>query len=228
MTFPSSHPFAGVVFDMDGTLVDSMASVARTWRALVAEMGVDVEPSALAHGVPSESTIAALLPHADDEESAKWVRRHIQMELADVDGTVPVPGAGELLAYLDEIHVPWGIATSCSSALAEARLAITGLPRPDVFFAMGRDYTRAKPDPEPFSAAAAALGLAGKPFIVIEDAPAGITSGKSAGAFVVGVTFTHDAAALAEADNVVESLLDLRLWLEREGMFTLRPSASPG
>jgi Haloacid dehalogenase-like hydrolase len=104
----------GVLFDLDGVLVDSTPAVARVWAGWAREHGFDPdEVVKRAHGRPSLATIRELLPNADHAEENREVERR---EIADVEGVLPLPGAKELLRALPPGR--WAIVTSCTRALA--------------------------------------------------------------------------------------------------------------
>lgn len=196
-----------VLFDLDGTLVDSIASVDRCWARLVDAIGLPIDPG-FRHGVPSVENVRPLLPDASREVIDHWVDVHLELEVEDAGSIAAYPGAHDLLTWLDDVDVPWAIATSGARPLAEARFAAASLPRPRAF-ATREDYVRPKPYADPFVHAAALLGLPAGATIVVEDAPAGVAAGRAAGAYVIAVTTTHDRPALAEADLVVDSLTEL-------------------
>lgn len=100
-------------------------------------------------------------------------------EIEDVDGLVPLPGALELFKILPIDR--WAVVTSCTRALAEVRIRAAGVPLPKHFIT-SNEIARSKPDPEPYPLGAKSVGLAATDCLVIEDAPAGIRSGKTAGA----------------------------------------------
>lgn len=176
----------GLLFDLDGVLVDSTPAVARVWGWWAKQHGFDPEETVRnAHGKPSIATIRELLPNADHEKENSEVERR---EIEDVEGVVPLPGAMELLQALPLDR--WAIVTSCTKRLAYVRIRTAGLPEPK-FIVTSDDITRGKPDPEPYTKGAQTLSFAPKDCIVIEDAPAGIRSGKSAGARVVALQTTE-------------------------------------
>src|SRR5690349_17460415 len=116
----------GLLFDLDGVLVDSTPAVARVWSRWAIEHGFDPEETVQrAHGRPSIATIRDLLPNSDAEAENRIVE---QGELDDTDGVIPLPGTLELLNSLEPEH--WAIVTSCTRALAETRLRAAGLPVP--------------------------------------------------------------------------------------------------
>lgn len=189
-----------ILFDIDGTLVDSTPVVERTWRTWAAGHGRDAEEILrVCHGRRSEDTLALFLPEEQIPAAAAELER---LELADLD-VVALPGTRALLPELPEGR--WAAVTSGSSALMRARLSTAGLPVPRVLIA-AEDVSAGKPDPEGYREAAAALGHDIARCLVIEDAPAGIRAGRAAGAATLAVATSHDAADLGEADAVIPDL----------------------
>src|SRR6202167_6636338 len=191
---------AGLLFDMDGVLVDSTPAVARVWTRWAARHGFDAaEVVHRAHGRPSITTVREYLPNGDHLAENKEIERD---EVTDLDGVVPLPGALELSSALPRGR--WTIVTSCSRRLAEVRLKTSGLPRPGVFVPSS-DIANGKPEPDPYLQGAEVLGFKARDCVVVEDAPAGVRSGKAAGARVIGLCTTMAAQELwdAGADWVV-------------------------
>jgi mannitol-1-/sugar-/sorbitol-6-phosphatase len=190
----------GVLFDLDGVLVDSTPAVARVWSGWALEHGFDPdEVTHAAHGRPSISTIRQYLPNSDvNAENAEVERREIE----DLDGVVPLPGALELMRSLPAQR--WTIVTSCTRRLALVRIGAAGLPLPEKIIT-STDITRGKPDPEPYIKGAAILGIAPEDCVVVEDAAAGVRSGKAAGARVIALRTTaqDDELRAAGADFIV-------------------------
>ena len=197
----------GVLFDLDGVLVDSTPAVARVWTKWANKHGfVPEEVVRRAHGRPSITTIRELLPHADHDAENREVERG---EIEDIEGVIPLPGALEILRAIPQDR--WAIATSCTRRLAEVRIRAAGLPLPRHLITSS-DVQRGKPDPEPYIKAAKLLGLAPADCIVIEDAPAGIRAGKAAGARVLALRTTAPDPELTQsgADWIANDLASLR------------------
>jgi sugar-phosphatase len=192
---------AAILADLDGTLIDSVASSERAWTALARRRGLDEdETHRFAMGRPTRETIALLVPEDDRLAEQGQVDRD---EVDDAGTVVAYPGAAELLAG----SIPIAVVTSGSTALATARLRGAGLQPPDVLITAD-GVTRGKPDPEPFLLGAAGLGVDPARCLVLEDAPPGIESGLAAGMPVVAFRTTHTEAEIERATVVLDSLAE--------------------
>lgn len=193
---------------MDGVLIDSTPAVARVWRRWAVEHGFDpAEVVARAHGRPSITTVREYLPGADHETENREVERR---EIEDLDGVVPLPGSLRLLGELPPER--WTIVTSCTRPLAEVRLRAAGLPVPQRLIT-STDISNGKPHPEPYLKGASVLGYSAADCVVVEDVPAGIRAGKSAGAAVIAFRTTVTDAELmaAGADWVLNNCSEISL-----------------
>ncbi len=183
----------GMLFDMDGVLVSSIASANRCWRRWAAEYGVAVSDDwQIPHGVRAEDIVRMLAP---DANVAEGLRRIEDMEIDDVDDIVTLPGAFALLQSMPLER--WAIVTSATDRLLEARLRAAGLPQPERLISANM-VTKGKPDPQPYLMGADRLGVAAKDCLVFEDAPSGVKAGVAAGCRVVGVLGTTPAEELLE------------------------------
>lgn len=194
--------FVAVLFDMDGTLIDSHPAVERSWLRWAQEYQVSMDGFAGMHGRPAVDVVARFVP---SPQRAEAFARIESMEVEDTEGIEVLPGVVAALSVL-----PAGmqaIVTSCTAPLARARIAATGLPAPAVL--VTADQTPAgKPDPAPFLLAASRLGVDPRDCLVVEDAPAGLAAARAAGAATLAVTTTHPPEQL-DADVVVTSLADV-------------------
>jgi sugar-phosphatase len=200
---------------MDGVLIDSTPAVERVWRRWALEHGFNPEEVvARAHGRPSLTTVREYLPNADHQAENREVERR---EIEDIEGVIPLPGALDLLASLPADR--WTIVTSATLALAEVRLRAAGLPQPKRWIT-SNDVTRGKPHPEPYLKAAELLDFPPAECIAVEDVPAGVQSGKAAGARVIALPTTVPAPALREAgaDWILRTCADIRLVEAEAGM----------
>jgi sugar-phosphatase len=182
---------AAVLFDMDGTLVDSRACVERTWRAWCARHGLDAEALLRnSHGRRNHETVRIAAPHLDP---APEIAALVAAEEACRDGIVAVRGAASLLAALPPWR--WAVVTSAWRRLAELRLRLAGLPTPQILVTAD-EVRRGKPDPEGYLRAAELLGVRPESCVVVEDAPAGTGAARAAGMRVVGITTTFERKRL--------------------------------
>lgn len=210
-----------ILFDLDGVLVDSTPSVARVWTRWARDHGIDPQRAiAHAHGRRSIETVRALAPELNAAEENLRVE---QMEIEDKEGVTALPGAARLLKTLPQNR--FAIVTSATRPLARARIGYAGLPLPKHLLTAD-DVTEGKPSPEPYLKGAALLGFAPQDCIVIEDAPAGITSARTAGMQVIALPNTYPVDELAGSTAVVRSLEDLEAHM-RHGSLQLQLRDSP-
>jgi len=197
---------SAILFDLDGVLVDSTRSVERQWRVWAAEHGLDAKMLlAVTHGLRTIETIARVAPHLNVQSEVDRIEAR---EAADTEGVEVMAGARELVASIPANR--WAVVTSGTRLLATARLNLARIPIPHVLVT-AEDVVNGKPDPEPYRKGAERLGLSPSECIVIEDAPAGIASGRAAGARVIALAGTYPAAELGSANAIVQSLADIRV-----------------
>ena len=193
-----------ILFDMDGTLVDSSAVIMRVLYGWAERHGLErARIDQLPHGRKTRDTIAGLAPHLD---LATEVAALDAAELADLDGISAVAGAATLLAALQPEQ--WAVVTSADRELARLRLAAAGLPLPQLLIA-GDSVVNGKPAPDGYLLAAERLGWRPDECIVFEDAPAGITAGVAAGMRVIGVAGWSRRAELAACTAMIADLHDV-------------------
>jgi sugar-phosphatase len=169
----------GVLFDMDGTIVDSGPATERTWRQWAERMGVGDRLEIL-HGRPAIETVRALFPDASTDELADLCADQTVAEREDLDGVVAMPGAQELFEFLEAHEIAWAVVTSADLLLAQARLGAARITPPVLVTC--DDITFGKPHPEPFLLGASRIGIDIRECVVAEDAPAGVQAGLASGA----------------------------------------------
>ena len=180
-----------VLFDMDGTLVDSTQVVELAWGRWAARHGIPVQMVlSFSHGRPTIATMEHFFSARDHTEELKEMESYEETQL---DGIVAVPGAAQVVHALRS-H-PWGIVTSAWRTLAEVRIIAAGLPLPNVIVPVD-EIRNGKPDPEGFLQAAERLGVAPEECLVFEDTRPGIEAGLNAGMKVVGLLTTVPAERL--------------------------------
>jgi sugar-phosphatase len=194
--------FRAVLFDMDGTLVDSTAAVEATWTRWAVRIGIPAaELLAHVHGRPTAHTIARFAGARDHAEEHAWIHA---VALDEATSITAIPGAAALLARLT---TPWAIVTSADDALARYRLGLAGLAPPAVLITVDR-VAQGKPAPDGYLLAARTLGVAPADCVAFEDAPIGIEAARRAGMAVVALATTFPRAQLA-ADAVIDDFTEL-------------------
>lgn len=196
---------AAVLFDMDGTLIESHANVDRAWTTWALDRGLDpAQVLAHAHGLPAETTVARWLTDATDSEIAAAAAEQLALQYEDVTGIEAIDGVHDLLGFLSEASIPWAVHTSADDRLARIRLEAAGITPPVL---VTRDQLeRGKPAPDGYLRAAELIGIAPAECIVVEDTEVGLEAGTNAGMQTVGVRG-------ATGDLPVRSITELHLWL---------------
>ena len=209
--------YAAFLFDMDGTIINSIASAERCWSAWAVKHGLDVATFLpTIHGVRGTETITRLgLPGVDPVKECQDI---LDAEMLDLDGIVPIPGA---IAFLKSLpRDKWAIVTSAPLELALRRLEVAGMPLPDVMVT-GESVVNGKPNPECFLLGAAKLGVDASECLVFEDAIAGILAGESAGATIMVITSTH--AHLMETElSTIPDYTNVKALTDSEGRVSLQ------
>lgn len=178
---------SGVLFDMDGTLVDSTTVVEAAWGRFGAEHGIDpAEILAFSHGRQTIDTVQRFLPHLSSEDQHAIVATMIAAEIDHTDGIVEVPGAAAFVRRLLDAGVPIALVTSAPRDLAVKRMVAAGVPVPDALVP-SEDAERSKPHPEGYLRGAALLGVPAERCLAFEDAPAGVEAALASGATTVVV-----------------------------------------
>jgi len=205
----------GVIFDVDGVLVDSYAAHLRSWQTALRERGLDLPEADFQRtfGRTSREILRELFgDRVRDEDVPALDERKESLYRDDLARRFPaMDGAAELLGAL--VGAGFRLAAGSSAPPANVELTLDRLGQSRAFSAVvtGSDVTRGKPDPQVFLIAAQRLGLAPASCVVVEDAPPGVRAARAAGMASVGLVGTADADALraAGADVVVGSLREL-------------------
>ena len=197
----SSYKVEAILFDMDGTIVDSSIPLLKAWKAWADSVGINfVRVLEVVHGRRAIETMRMLAPGLPQPET---VDRFLAAEASDLEGIIEIPGAKAFIAGLPMDR--WGVVTSATQSAARERIRAAGLPAPRVL--VGADMVaEGKPHPECFLRAASMLGVAPGACLAFEDAPAGIRAAKAAGMAVVGVETHYGAAEL----GVERAIADFR------------------
>jgi beta-phosphoglucomutase len=203
----------GVIFDMDGVLVNSYRAHLESWTELGRRHGLAMseEQFATTFGRTSRDIFAALwpgkvaetdIPRLDDEKEALY-REILKAHFPEMEG------AGDLLASL---HAAGFLMAIGSSGPPEnVQVVHDCLPNGRFITATvnGRQVKHGKPNPEVFLLAAAKLGLNPRDCAVVEDAPAGVEAARRAGMAAIAITGTAPREKLSHAHTIIDSLTEL-------------------
>jgi len=202
-----------VLWDVDGTLVDSAECHYDAWRATMAAHGRALTRDAFAvtFGQRNDAVLRQFLGRevtAEDVRRIGDAKESRYRELVRARGVTALPGVRDWLARLRSEG--WRQAIASSGPQLNSQAIIDTLDLPETFDAVvsAEDVAHGKPAPDVFLAAAERLGVAPHRCVVVEDAPSGIEAGRRAGMHTVGVLTTH---AQLDAERVVPSLSYLEI-----------------
>ncbi len=211
----------GFLFDLDGTLVDSLPVVERAWSNWAKSR--DLDPAVVLdfiHGKQAITSLRHFMPGESEEAIQQQFRLLERTEAEDTDGISALPGAVALLQRLDQLSIPWAIVTSGTVPVARARHAAGELATPEIFIT-AELVAKGKPNPDPYLLGAQRLGLKPEECVVVEDAPAGVLSGLAAGCKVIAVNAPDDTQGLDKVDLVLKSLAMLQVEPVQGGEFLI-------
>ena len=214
------------LFDLDGTLVDSVYQHVLAWREALERAGIELSVWRIHRriGMSGGLFVNALLRETGHpvtpEEAARLQHLHAQAYAKQVPQVRPLPGARDLLAYLSDNNVPWAIATSGRLESARPTLEILGV-RPEIPVVTRDQVPYAKPDPDLFLAAADRLGIAIEAAVVVGDSVWDLLAARRARALGVGLLsggYGQDELERAGAYRVYEDPASLLRHLDEVGV----------
>lgn len=208
----------GFLFDLDGTLVDSLPAVERAWINWA--LSRDVSPQevlAFIHGKQAITSLRHFMAGESEETIQQEFLKLEQIEATDTEGVTALPGAHLLLSELNRQNIPWAIVTSGSMPVASARHKAALLPEPEVFIT-AEQVKHGKPQPDAYLLGAERLGLAPEECVVVEDAAAGVMAGLAAGCKVIAVNAPDDTPGIENVDFDLTTLEVLLISHTDEGV----------
>ena len=214
------------LFDLDGTLVDSVYQHVLAWREALESAGIELAVWRIHRrvGMSGGLLVNALLRETGQQVTAEEItniqRLHAEAYERMAKEVRALPGARELLAFLTDAGVRWAIATSGRLRSARPALDILGIG-PDVTVVTRDEVTYAKPDPDLFMAAAARLGVELDSAIVVGDSVWDMLAARRAGALSVGLLsggYGQDELERAGAYRVYDDPADLMRHVDEVGV----------
>jgi beta-phosphoglucomutase len=206
----------GILWDLDGVIVSSMDYHYRAYSEVLAQRGVKLSREKYLKemiGLRNYTILRRVLGDLPDDEIFRLAELKEETFRRLVRGQVkPLPGAAELVRRARDNGIKQAIVSSTPGANIELMLQSLGLYECFEAIVGEEDAEHGKPDPEGFLVAASRLAVPPPECVVIEDAPEGIAAGKAGGMRCIGVTTTRPPAKLSQADLVVDSLEDERVW----------------
>ncbi len=193
---------AALLFDLDGTLVDSDAKHLAAFQRVFWPLGVALDHeryNASIHGASNELIGKVFLSHLTPERRRAALEEKELVYRAGLADIEPIPGAVELLDFADRLGLERAVVTNGPRANAEAVLAALGLAVRLSIVVIGAELERAKPDPLPYQRGLELTGAAAGRSVAFEDLPTGVRSAAAAGLAVVGLTTSVEGASLIAA-----------------------------
>ncbi|MCP4590870.1 MAG: HAD family phosphatase [bacterium] len=203
----------GVIFDLDGVLIDSAHAHLQSWKALarIHQRTIDEATFAATFGRPNVDIVPLMFPEETTPEGIRRIGEEKERVYRDlVRGRMPIiPGAADLVRMCDQDGLRLAIGSSAPPENIALALAELGVSDRITAIVSGDDVRRGKPDPEVFVLAAGLVDLPPGDCVVVEDVPAGVEAALSAGTRVVAVRTTYGADDLSRAHLVTGSVADL-------------------
>ena len=215
-----------MLFDLDGTLVDSVYQHVGAWQDALISSGIGLSvwrihrKIGMSGGLFVRGLMRELGRELDSATAAELRRRHAEAYAKRFHEVVPLPGARELLATLTELGAPWAIATSGGHDVANRTLALLDIPA-DVPIVTRDEVARAKPDPDLFLRAAEKLGAPIEDSVVVGDSVWDLLAARRAGALGVGLLsggYGGEELQSAGAYRVYEDPAELLAHLDEVGI----------
>ena len=211
------HQFKALIFDLDGTLVDSEAIVELVMRRWCLEKGIAYEALVdSSRSSRTEDTVRSVAPHLNCKHEADQIEANEREELKNLQ---EIKGASNFLNQVPRTQ--WAVSTSSDSTTAIAKLKATGMPLPEVLIG-GDQVKHGKPHPESYLSAARELGVSPHDCLAFEDSNTGISSALAAGCCVIAVgTNNYDTTSKAEILGSITNFEELNLVIENCSLLTL-------
>jgi HAD superfamily hydrolase (TIGR01509 family) len=206
-----------ILFDLDGTLVNTDPIHYAIWQKMLLEYGLEIDEafykSRISGGLNPE-ILKNILPQLSPKEGEKFATEKEAIFRQEASSLQRLPGLTELLVWAEKHQLKRAVVTNAPKENAEFMLEALGLKTAFDTIILAEEEIAAKPDPAPYKAALKRLGITAEQATVLEDSPTGIRSAVGAGIRTIGVASTHDPKYLCElgAFMAINDFTDLDLW----------------
>lgn len=207
-----------LLFDLDGTLVDTDAIHYQTWQVLMSNYGLEINPDfyrAKFSGRRNQEIVKELLPQLSEAEGEQlsW-QKEADFRVQAESLLTPMPGLSEVLTWAAAQNLKCAVVTNAPVENVQFMLRVLKLDNTFPIVILGDELPRGKPDPLPYQAALQQLGVTAAEAVAFEDSPSGLRSAIAADIPTVGVASTHapDELYAIGATLVIKDFLDTQLW----------------
>jgi HAD superfamily hydrolase (TIGR01509 family) len=192
----------GIVFDMDGVIIDSHPAHRLAWKGFLDSVGRETREEELdfiLEGCKRAEILRHFLGELAPEQITEYGNRKDKLLQEHVDAIQPMPGVVELLSHLSQAGIPRAVATSASRRRAYGTLEELGLVSYFQAIVTGDDVAEGKPDPAIYRIAVQRLQQSPEHLLAVEDAASGVKSARGAGMRCLGIAPARRAPLLREA-----------------------------
>ena len=208
---------SAILFDLDGTLVNTDPLHYKTWEEALIKLGINIDRGFYnkhISGRTNEEIVKDILSHLPLEEGLKVADNKEARFRSLATELKPTPGLQSLLDWVGSNQLKKAVVTNAPRANAEFMLKALDLEKVFPTVILGEDAPRSKPDPAPYQLALTHLQIENHEAIVFEDSPSGLLSSTRAGIYSIGIASGHDREHLLKvgADRVIDDFTDANLW----------------
>jgi HAD superfamily hydrolase (TIGR01509 family) len=192
---------AAILFDLDGTIVNTDPIHYQAWREMLLNYDMDIDESfykSRISGGTNEKILQDILPQLSPQSAAKFAEDKEALFRERAKNLKPLPGFSELLQWTDTHQIKRALVTNAPRLNAYFMLETLGIKEAFEIVVLGEECVAGKPDPAPYQQGLSKLGVKAEETIALEDSPSGIRSAVGAGIRTVGIASTHDPKKLCE------------------------------
>ncbi|MBD2387207.1 HAD family hydrolase [Cylindrospermum sp. FACHB-282] len=208
---------AAILFDLDGTIVNTDPIHYQAWRQMLLNSGMEIDETfykSRISGRLNPEIIKDILPQLSPAAGQKFADEKEALFRQLAPHLQSLSGFAELLAWTETHQLKRALVTNAPRLNAEFMLEVLGIKAAFHAVVLAEDCIAGKPDPAPYQVALSQLGITAENAIALEDSPSGILSAVSAGIRTIGIASTHNPQFLQEigAFMAIPDFTDLQMW----------------